>query len=128
MTSPSAKQNLYYTSYQYQEAEDPLENSLRNQDDDKVFAKALVTGFSNDVKDKTPKYYEYYIRLDHKTLHDPFPRYSASNNKTSYADKVCTRQTTYKKVTKPVFDQYLLYLRTENHNYYKQANKGIING
>jgi hypothetical protein len=117
------KQNQYYTTLQYQEYEDEYENSLRNKDDDKVFAKELVAGLNRDVREVNPTNTKYYIRFDGKNPHDPFPLYTINTDKRSYIDKVCKSTNTYKQVTKDIFDLYLTYLKTENPRYYKSVQR-----
>lgn len=121
------KENLYYTTLQYQEFEDPQGNSMRNQDDDRVFAKAVLSGLSNNIRERTPNQYRYYLRFDYKTLHDPFPLYTTSTNRQSFKDKLVSQKESYKEVPKDIFDQYLSYLRTENPMIYRQTKRSLTN-
>lgn len=120
--------NNYYTTLQYQEFVDDNDNSRTNSDSDKVFAKTIMSGYSKNVTEKTPKYNKYYIRISpNKKLYDPFPKYSVSDNKASFIDKVCKSNNLYKEVPESVFNMYLNYLRTENVQWYNKAQRETTN-
>jgi len=118
---------IYYTTLQYEQGQDDLGNSLRLQDDDKTFAKALLTGLSSQASQIVPIYLKYYIRFDNQEPHNPFYLYSVDNDRGSFKDRVCKIGTTYRSVTKQLFDMYTNYLRTENSQWYKKVQKEAKN-
>lgn len=120
--------NNYYTTLQYQEFSDDNENSCRKIDDSKVFAKSIKSGYSTNITEKNPRYNKYYIRVyPNKKLYDPFPLYSIGDNKTSFVDKICKSENTYKEVPESVFVLYLNYLRSENTQWYNKAQRESSN-
>jgi hypothetical protein len=120
--------SLYYTTLQYQEYEDDQEFSRTTKDSDKVFAKAIKNGLSRDISSQESFQYRYYVRLEsNKKLYDPFPKYSFSDNKNSFVDKVCKPNNSFKEVNKSLFDKYINFLKTENNQWYTQANRELSN-
>ena len=120
--------NNYYTTLQYQEFLDDDENSRTQSDGDKVFAKSVKSGYSKDITHKNPKYNKYYVRISpNKKLYDPFPKYSVSDNKASFIDKVCKSNNSYREVPESIFNMYLSYLRTENVQWYNKAQREAEN-
>jgi len=120
--------NKYYTTLQYQEYQDDNENSCRKIDDSKVFAKSLKIGYSRDVTQINPIHDKYYIRIyPNKKLYDPFPKYSLTDHKDSFIDKICKSENSYKQVTEIVFNMYLNFLKTENSQWYNKAQRETSN-
>lgn len=118
----------YYTTLQYQEHQDEYENSLRKTDDGKVFAKSMKLGYSKDIKEGSPRYNKFYVRVyPNQKLYDPFPLYSISDNKNSFIDKICRSENSYKQVPENVFNMYLNYLKTENSQWYNQTQRELKN-
>lgn len=116
----------FYTTIQHQDYVDSDENYRSQTENNKVFAKAVKNGLSRDVTKSGPQYYKYYIRCSaSKILFDPFPKYSSSDNKQSFLDKVCRPETIYREVSYSVFDKYLNYLKTENSQWLKNAQKEL---
>lgn len=117
-----------YTTLQYQDFVDDEDNSRSSTENNKVFAKAVKNGLSRDMTKSGGQYFRYYVRCSpNKTLHDPFPKYSTSDNKLSFVDRVCRTENLYKEVTPSVFEKYLNYLRTENSQWLKNAQKEFNN-
>jgi hypothetical protein len=118
----------FYTTLQYQEFVDDQENSMVKNEGAKVFAKSVKAGYSKDITNTNPKYNRYYVRIEaNKKLYDPFPKYSVSDNRASFIDKVCKSNNSYKEVTESVFNMYLNYLRTENVQWYNKAQRELTN-
>jgi hypothetical protein len=118
----------YYTTLQYQEYTDDNKNSCRNKDDNKVFAKSIKSGYSKNIKEGSPRYNKFYVRIyPNQRLYDPFPKYSVSDNKNSFVDKICRSENSYKQVPENVFNMYLNYLRTENTQWYNQTQRELRN-
>ena len=116
--------NIYYTTLQYEQESDSSENSLRLQDDDKVFAKATKSTPSRDITKKGSQYYRYYIRISgDKKPYDPFPKYSVSDNRSSFVDRVCKTGVMYKEVPYSLFTKYVSFLRTENNQWFNQVKR-----
>lgn len=120
--------NKYYTTLQYQEYQDEDENYCRNTDDSKVFAKVLKTGQSKHITNFTGLYNKFYIRVyPDKKLYDPFPKYSITDHKNSFVDKICKSENVYKQVTERVFNMYLNFLKTESFQWYTKAQRETSN-
>jgi hypothetical protein len=118
----------FYTTLQYQEFTDEDDNSRLPIENNKVFAKAIKSGFSRDINKSGPTHYKFYIRIfPNQKLYDPFPKYSVSDNKNSFVDKVCRSETGYKEVPESIFNMYLNYLRTENSQWLYQAQREVSN-
>lgn len=118
----------FYTTLQYQEFTDEDDNSRLPVENNKVFAKAIKSGFSRDINKSGPTHYKFYIRVfPNQKLYDPFPKYSVSDNKNSFVDKVCRSETAYKEVPESIFNMYLNYLRSENSQWYHQAQREVSN-
>jgi len=116
----------YYTTLQYQEFVDEDECSRVSKDSDKVFAKSIPERLPKDNGSKIPQT-KYYVRgTNGKNLFDPFPKYSVSDNKSSFVDKVCKGDQRFLEVTKSVFDKYINFLKTENRQYFNAAQKEIM--
>lgn len=121
-------ESKYYTTLQYQEFVDDNDNSLTSTETNKVFAKAVKSGFSRDITQGGPTHYKYYVRVyPNKTPYDPFPKYSVSDNKSSFVDKVCKSETSYREVTESIFQMYLSFLRTENSQWLNATKKEMVN-
>lgn len=119
-------ESRFYTTLQYQDYMDDDENSRSSTENSTVFAKAVKSGLSRDMSKMGSQHFKYYVRCAaNKTLYDPFPKYSTSDNKQSFIDKVCRPETSYKEVTLSIFDKYLNYLKTENNQWLKSAQKEL---
>lgn len=117
----------YYTTFQYQEFTDDDEFYRLSKDGDKVFAKVIKSGLSRDMTNSNPAQYKYYVRGNNgKKLHDPFPKYSVSDNKSSFLDKVCKGDQQFIEVTKSVFEKYITFLKTESNQYLTSAQREIM--
>jgi hypothetical protein len=117
-----------YTSFQYQEFVDDQENYRLSTEGNKVFAKATKSGLSRDINNKGPKHFKYYIKCyANKKPFDPFPKYSVSDNKNSFIDKVCRAETSYREVNQSIFDKYLNFLKTENNQWLNQCQRELDN-
>jgi len=128
METVSENSSRFYTTLQYQEYSDDDDNSRLSVDNNKVFAKAIKSGFSRDMNKSWPSHYKFYIRVfPNQKLYDPFPKYSISDNKNSFVDKVCRSETAYKEVPESIFNMYLNYLRTENSQWYSKAQREVSN-
>lgn len=127
--------NKYYTTEKHSDWVDENQNYRLDVDTDKVFAKAILSGpSSNSSKDFflnqkgtiVPSYYKYYVRTyPNRKLYDPVPLYGISDNKNSFIDKVCKSENVYRETTEIVFNQYLLYLRTESPQHYTKAQREL---
>jgi hypothetical protein len=116
----------FYTSYQHKEFVDEDDNYRIKSDNNKVFAKCSRTGLSRNMEKKGPQHYKYYIRCyANKTAFDPFPKYTVSDNKNSFIDKICRPETSYREVNQSVFNNYLNFLKTENAQWYNRVNKDM---
>lgn len=121
-------ESRFYTTLQHQDYIDDEDNSRSSIENNTVFAKAVKNGLSRDMTKMGAQHFKYYVRCSpNKTLYDPFPKYSTSDNKQSFIDKVCKTETAYKEVTLSVFDKYLNYLKTENSQWLKSAQKELNN-
>lgn len=121
-------ESKFYTTLQYKEYIDNEDNCRLSTENSKVFAKAIKNGLSRDMTKGGGQYYKYYVKCSaNKTLHDPFPKYSISDNKHSFIDRICRSENVYKEVTFSVFEKYLNYLRTENSQWLKNAQNEINN-
>lgn len=128
MATVSENSSRFYTTLQYQEYSDEDDNSRLSVDNNKVFAKAIKSGFSRDINKSGPSHYKFYIRVfPNQKLYDPFPKYSVSDNKNSFVDKVCRSEISYKEVPESIFNMYLNYLRTENSQWYSKAQREVSN-
>lgn len=120
--------SVYYTSLQYQDFLDENENYCLTSESAKTFAKTTKSGYSKHIDNKNPKFNKYYVRISNdKKLYDPFPKYSVSDNRASFIDKVCKNNNSYKEVTESIFNMYLNYLRTENVQWYNKAQRELLN-
>lgn len=118
----------FYTTLQYQEFVDDNDNYRTSIENNKVFAKATKSGFSRDINKSGPTHYKFYIRVfPNQKLYDPFPKYSTSDNRNSFVDKVCRSETSYKEVPESLFNTYLNYLKTENAQWYTKAQREAMN-
>jgi len=125
MNQPESK---FYTTLQYQEFVDDDENYCLNSESPKVFAKATKTGYSKHMTEKQPSYYKFFVRISSdKKLHDPFPKYSLSDSKSSFVNKVCKDSNPYKEVPESIFNMYLNYLKTENSQWLTKAQREMNN-
>lgn len=121
-------ESRFYTTLQYQDFVDEDNNSRSSIENNKVFAKAIKNGLSRDMTKSGGQYFRYYVRCSpNKTLHDPFPKYSVSDNKQSFIDKVCKSENTYREVTPSVFEKYINYLKTESLQWLKSAQNEFNN-
>jgi hypothetical protein len=116
----------FYTSYQHKEFVDENDNYRTKADNTKTFAKAIKSGLSRDMSRKGPQHYKYYIRCyANKLAYDPFPKYTMSDNKNSFVDKICRPETSYREVNQSIFNDYLNFLRTENSQWYNRVQKDM---
>ena len=122
-----ATEAKYYTTFQYQEFVDDDEFYRLSKDGDKVFAKVMKGGLSRDMRNSNPAQYKYYVRGNNgKKLYNPFPKYSVSDNKSSFLDKVCKGDQQFIEVTKSVFEKYITFLKTESNQYLTSAQREIM--
>jgi hypothetical protein len=127
IVNKSQSESRYYTTFQYQEFVDDEEYYRLSKDSDKVFAKVIKGGLSRDMTNSNPAQYKYYVRgTNGKKLHDPFPKYSVSDNKSSFLDKVCKGDQQFIEVTKSVFEKYIVFLKTESNQYLTSAQREIM--
>lgn len=125
MTQSESK---FYTTLQYQEFVDDNENYCANSESSKVFAKATKSGYSKHMTEKNPTFYKFFVRISQgKQLYDPFPKYSLSDNRGSFVDKVCKDNNPYKEVPESIFNMYLNYLKTENVMWLNKAQREMNN-
>lgn len=118
-------QPQYYTTYQHQEFSDNNDYYRLSKDSDKVFAKCLTERLPKDSLSNINQT-KYYVRGNNgKNLFDPFPKYSISDNRNSFIDKVCKPDHRFIEVTKSIFDKYINFLKTENRQYYISAQKEL---
>jgi hypothetical protein len=128
MATVSENSSKFYTTLQYQEYIDDDDNSRSSVENNKVFAKAIKSGLSRDINKGGPTHYKFYIRIfPNQKLYDPFPKYSISDNKNSFVDKICRSETAYKEVPESIFNIYLNYLKTENAQWYYKAQREVTN-
>lgn len=124
----SQSESKFYTTLQYQEFIDDNENYCSSSESNKVFAKATKSGYSKHMTEKNPIFYKFFVRVSQgKQLYDPFPKYSLSDNRGSFIDKVCKDNNPYKEVPEPIFNMYLNYLKTENVMWLNKAQREMNN-
>lgn len=117
----------YYTTFLYQEFMDEDQCYRLSKDSDKVFAKVIKSGLSRDMRNHDPAQYKYYVRGNNgKYLHDPFPKYTINDNKSSFLDKVCKNDQQFIEVTKSVFEKYITFLKTESNQHLISAQREIM--
>ena len=122
----SEENSKFYTSYQYKEFVDEDDNYRVKSSNNKVFAKAIKSGLSRDMTVKGAQHYKYYIRCyANKSAFDPFPKYTISDNKNSFIDKICRPETLYTEVNQSIFNNYLNFLKTENAQWYNRVLKDM---
>lgn len=123
-----SNESRFYTTLQYKDFIDENDNARLSTENSKVFAKSVKNGLGRDMTKSGAQYFRYYVRCSpNKTLHDPFPKYSIGDNKQSFVDRVCRTETLFKEVPQSVFEKYLSYLRTENSQWLKVAQKELNN-
>lgn len=117
----------YYTTYQYKEFTDDDECYRISKDCDKVFAKSVQERLGKDAMSPDTPQTKYYVRGNNgKQLFDPFPKYSISDNKSSFVDKVCKGDQRFIEVTRSVFNKYITFLKTESNQYLTSAQREIM--
>lgn len=117
----------YYTTYQYKEFSDEQECFRLSKDGDKVFAKSVKEKLNKNNPTQEVSQIKYYIRGNNgKQLFDPFPKYSISDNKSSFIDKTCKSNQRFLEVSKSVFDKYVSFLNTESNQYLISAQREIM--
>jgi hypothetical protein len=122
-TQPEIK---YYTTHQYHEFIDNEESYRLHKNGNKVFAKAVDERLTRDIRSNIVQT-KYYVRgINGKKLFDPFPKYSISDNKSSFIDKVCKDDHNFLEVTKSIFDKYITFLNTESRQYFTTAQREIM--
>jgi len=123
----SKPESLYYTTLQYQEFTDNDEFYRLSKDGERVFAKAIKYGMSKNIANSKPIQFRYYIRANSKKqLFDPFPRYSVSDNRSSFVDKVCKADHNFIEVTQSIFNKYINFLKTENNQWLLKAQREVL--
>jgi hypothetical protein len=124
----SQPESRFYTTLQYQEFLDDNENYCVNSESNRVFAKVIKSGYSKHMTNKNPTHNKFFVRISQdKKLYDPFPKYSVSDNRASFIDKVCRDNNSYKEVTDSIFSMYLNYLKTENIMWLNKAQREMNN-
>lgn len=127
VTNDITPESKYYTTLQYQEFVDDNDCSRLSKDGDKVFAKAIKFGMSKNIANNKPIQFRYYVRANtKKQLFDPFPRYSISDNRSSFVDKICKGDHNFIEVTQSVFDKYVNFLNTENNQWLVRAQREVL--
>lgn len=128
MAIVSENSSRFYTTLQYQEYIDDDDNSRLSVENNKVFAKSIKSGLSRDINKGGPTHYKFYIRVfPNQKLYDPFPKYSISDNKNSFVDKICRSETSYKEVPESIFNMYLNYLKSESVQWFNKAQRESAN-
>ena len=80
------------------------------------------------MTEKNPIFYKFFVRVSQgKQLYDPFPKYSLSDNRGSFVDKICKDNNPYKEVPESIFSMYLNYLKTENVMWLNKAQREMNN-
>lgn len=84
-------------------------NTIDNINNKDVYAKII---YLND------KEHSYHLRVLENNLYDPLGTYS---NRRRFMES------TFKKVSKSTFDNYVIYLKTNNSIYFTKAQRGFLN-
>ena len=116
-----------YTKAGDQDFIDDNNNPRLNQENDKVYAKAVKDKPSKDLTNKSPRGFTYYIKADpNKNLHNPTELYSVqSKTPKSFLNKVCKSELSFLEVSESVFNKYINFLKTENAQWLTNAQREV---
>ena len=120
------KETLFYTIDSDKEYVDDNGFFRLSTENNKVFAKAIKEVRSKDILQRSPNYYKYYVKCSpNKTLHDPFPIYSSSVNRSSFVDKVCKSENSFIEVNQSVFNKYINFLKSGQKQWLTEAQREL---
>ena len=119
-STPRRISATYYTTPEYEQGQDSLGYSIRNQQDEYVFAKKILNSLGKSIVSENAGY-NFFIRIDSNKVFDPRKIFSIPENKTSYIDRVCKGEEKWTKVPQTAFEKYLNFLKTENDQWLKET-------
>jgi hypothetical protein len=116
-----------YTKAGDQDFIDDNNNPRLNEENDRVYAKAVKDKPSKDITNKSPKGFTYYIKADpNKNLYNPTELYSVqSKTPKSFLNKVCKSELRFLEVSESIFNKYINFLKTENTQWLTNAQREV---
>lgn len=119
-STPRSISVTYYTTPEYSQGQDSQGFSIRNQQDEYVFAKKILNSLGKSIVTDNVGY-NFFIRIDGNKVFDPRKIFSIPEHKTSYIDRVCKGDDNWAKVPQAAFEKYLNFLKTENDQWLKET-------
>ena len=92
-----------------------------------VYAKAIKNKSPKSFADREKVRFSYHIKSQpNKILYNPLDLYSIEPKiSKSFINKICKNELMFIEVTESVFNKYLSFLRTENVQWLKEAQREI---
>lgn len=110
---------LYYSHTSDQEYLDENGFPRVSKDNEKVLAKAVPNQFKKHITNGNQTSYKYYILFQTNNMYG----YEAKIKTNQHIDRICKANTHFKEVNIHIFKKYLEYLKTQNTQWLKEAQR-----
>jgi hypothetical protein len=101
---------------------------IENEDSDIVVAKTIFSKKPKHFADSDRSYARYYIKLDpNSKIFNPKKILSSIENKDplSFIKNICKEGWSFKEVTPQTFQKYLMFLKTKQISWLKEAQRDL---
>lgn len=88
-------------------------------DDNKVLAKAVPNQFKKHIANNNQTSYKYYVLFQTNNMYG----YEVKFKTNQHIDRICKTDTHFKEVNVHIFKKYLEYLKTQNTQWLKEAQR-----
>lgn len=111
--------------------EDFLDNEgfpRKNSDNENVVAKIIYSKKSKHFADSQKSFGRYYIKLDpNSKIFNPKKILSSvqERNSLDFINNICKTDWSFKEVTPQIFQKYIMFLKTKNISWIKDAQRDI---
>lgn len=109
--------HIFYTIAKYSQQIDSNNNSILNDDSDKVFAKKLYLQGR----------WKFFLRIDENNMiYNPYNLYDNYSPKKNLINKSSEQQIKFKETNHRLFEMYLVFLQSRNLSIYNNINRETI--
>jgi hypothetical protein len=122
------QENKFYCLSGYEDFLDKEGFPRKNDDSQNVVAKIVYSKKPKHFADSVKSFGRYYIKLDpNSKIFNPKKILSSVQEKNSldFINNICKTDWSFKEVTPQVFQKYIMFLKTKNISWIKDAQRDI---
>ena len=109
--------NVFYTIAKYAANTDAQNNSIVEEDSEKVYAKKL----------HLQGRWKFFVRIDENNMvYNPYNLYGNYSPKKNLINKSNEQQIKFKEISHNLFEMYLVFLQNQNLSIYNNINREIV--